>query len=510
MKPKDVLEFAKKNGAVMVDLKFIDLPGIWQHTSVPVGRLEESSFEDGFGFDGSSIRGWQPINASDMLMIPDATTAQMDPFMEHPTLSLTCSIVDPITRQPYSRDPRFIAKKAEAYLKQTGIGDIAYFGPEAEFFVFDSVRYDHKGHSSFAEVDSEEGHWNTGKPGNLGYKIRPKEGYFPVGPTDSLMDLRTKMVLAMQKVGIEIETSHHEVATAGQCEIDMKFNQLLPMADQLMWFKYCVKNVAKQNGKSATFMPKPLYGDNGSGMHCHQSIWKDGKPLFAGDAYAGMSEMALHYVGGILKHAKALAALTNPTTNSYRRLVPGYEAPVNLAYSSRNRSASIRIPMFSPSPKAKRIEVRFPDPSCNPYLAFAAMLMAGLDGIQNKIDPGDPLEKDIYSLSPEELAKVPHMPGSLDDALANLEKDHEFLLRGDVFTKDLIETWIEYKREREADAVRLRPVPYEFVLYYDTLSAKRARRSDEEPRGPQGPGALRVPCRCHARPVAARRSAAVL
>ncbi|MCC6647584.1 MAG: type I glutamate--ammonia ligase [Polyangiaceae bacterium] len=467
MTPKEVLELGKKNNAVMVDLKFIDLPGIWQHTSVPFHRLEEASFEDGFGFDGSSIRGWQPINASDMLMIPDASTARMDPFMARPTLSLICSVVDPITRQPYSRDPRFVAKKAEAYVKQTGIGDTVYVGPEAEFFVFDSVAFEHKGHTSFATVDSSEGHWNSGKPG-LGNTIRAKEGYFPVSPADSLMDLRTTMVLALEAVGIEVETSHHEVATAGQCEIDMKFNRLLPMADELMWFKYIIKNVAKQAGKTATFMPKPLFGDNGSGMHVHQSIWKDGKPLFAGDAYAGMSEMALHYIGGVLKHAKALAALTNPTTNSYRRLVPGYEAPVNLAYSSRNRSASIRIPMFSPSPKAKRIEVRFPDPSCNPYLAFAAMMMAGLDGIQNKIDPGDPLEKDIYSLSPEELAKVPHMPGSLDEALDALEKDHEFLLRGDVFTKDLIETWIEYKREREADAIRLRPVPYEFVLYYDT------------------------------------------
>ena len=467
MTPKEVIDLGKKNGAVMVDLKFIDLPGVWQHTSVPFHRLEEGSFEDGFGFDGSSIRGWQPINASDMLMIPDPTTAQMDPFTARPTLSLICSIVDPITRQPYSRDPRFVARKAEAYVKQTGIGDTIYVGPEAEFFVFDSVSYEHRGHTSFATVDSAEGHWNSKKPG-LGNTIRAKEGYFPVPPSDSLMDLRTEMVLALEGVGIEVETSHHEVATAGQCEIDMKFNKLLPMADQLMWFKYVVKNVAKQAGKSATFMPKPLYGDNGSGMHVHQSIWKDGKPLFAGDAYAGMSDMALHYIGGVLKHARALAALTNPTTNSYRRLVPGYEAPVNLAYSSRNRSASIRIPMFSPSPKAKRIEVRFPDPSCNPYLAFAAMVMAGLDGIQNKIDPGDPLEKDIYSLSPEELAQVPHMPGSLDEALDALEKDHEFLLRGDVFTKDLIETWIEYKREREADAVRLRPVPYEFVLYYDT------------------------------------------
>ncbi len=466
MTPKDVLEYAKKHGAVMVDLKFIDLPGSWQHTSVPIHRLEEQSFEDGFGFDGSSMRGWLPINASDMLMIPDATTARMDPFMAHPTLSLVCSVVDPITHQPYSRDPRFVAKKAEAYLKQTGIGDTTYFGPEAEFFVFDSVSFEHRGHTSHATVDSAEGHWNSGKPG-LGYTVRSKEGYFPVSPSDTLMDVRTAMCLALAGVGIEVETSHHEVAAGGQCEIDMKYNRLSPMADELMWFKYIVKNVAKQHGKTATFMPKPVFGDNGSGMHCHQSIWKDGKPLFAGDGYAGMSTLALHYIGGILKHAKSLAAFTNPTTNSYRRLVPGYEAPVNLAYSSRNRSASVRIPMFSPSPKAKRIEVRFPDPMCNPYLAFAAMLMAGLDGIQNEIDPGDPLEKDIYSLSPEELAEVPHMPASLDEALVELQKDHEYLLRGDVFTRDLVEAWIEHKRVNDAEAVRLRPVPYEFVLYYD-------------------------------------------
>ncbi|GAC1299993.1 MAG: type I glutamate--ammonia ligase [Polyangiales bacterium] len=468
MTPKDVLEFAKKNQVVMVDLKFVDFLGTWQHTSVPTHRLEESSFEDGFGFDGSSIRGFQPINASDMLIVPDATTARMDPFMAQPTLSLICNIYDPISRQNYPRDPRYIAKKAEAYLRQTGIGDTCYCGPEAEFFVFDSIRYDAKGHEAYYHIDSAEGHWNSGKPGSLGYTIRPKEGYFPVSPIDSLMDLRTEMCMNLAKVGVEVETSHHEVATAGQCEIDMKFEKLVEMADQLMWFKYVVRNTAKKFGKTATFMPKPLYGDNGSGMHVHQSIWREGKPLFAGDGYAGLSEMALYYIGGVIKHAKSLAAITNPTTNSYRRLVPGYEAPVNLAYSSRNRSAALRIPMFSPSPKAKRVEVRFPDPSCNGYLAFAAMLMAGLDGIQNKIHPGDPLDKDIYALSPEERKDVPSMPGSLADALDNLERDHAFLLKGDVFTKDVIETWIDYKREKEVGPVQLRPSPYEFHLYYDT------------------------------------------
>jgi glutamine synthetase len=467
MTGKEALEYAKKNGAVMVDLKFVDFLGTWQHTSVPVHRLEESSFEDGFGFDGSSIRGFQPINASDMLIVPDATTAQMDPFMAQPTLSLICNIYDPISKQTYPRDPRFIAKKAEAYLKQTGIGDTCYCGPEAEFFVFDTVRFASKQNESFYFLDSSEGHWNSDKPGGLGYKVRPKEGYFPVSPVDSLMDLRTEMCMNLAKVGIEVETSHHEVATAGQCEIDMKFNSLVKMADQLMWFKYVVRNTALKAGKTATFMPKPIFGDNGSGMHVHQSLWSGGKPLFAGDQYAGLSEMALYYIGGIIKHAKSLAAFTNPTTNSYRRLVPGYEAPVNLAYSSRNRSAALRIPMFSPSPKAKRVEVRFPDPTCNGYLAFAAMMMAGLDGIQNKIHPGDPMDKNIYALSPEERKDVPSMPGSLSESIDALEKDHGFLLKGDVFTKDVIETWCEYKRSEEIDPVRLRPTPYEFFLYYD-------------------------------------------
>ncbi len=468
MTAKEVLEFAKKNGAVMVDLKFVDFLGTWQHTSVPIHRLEESSFEDGFGFDGSSIRGFQAINASDMLILPDAATAHMDPFMARPTLSLICNISDPISHQNYPRDPRFIAKKAEAYLKQTGIGDVSYFGPEAEFFVFDTVRFASRQNESFYFLDSDEAHWNSGKEGGLGYKVRPKEGYFPVSPVDTLMDLRTEMVLNLQKVGIEVEASHHEVATAGQCEIDMKFDRLVGMADKLMWFKYVVRNTALKHGKTATFMPKPLFGDNGSGMHVHQSIWKEGRPLFAGEGYAGLSELALYYIGGVIKHARSLAAFTNPTTNSYRRLVPGYEAPVNLAYSSRNRSAALRIPMYSPSPKAKRVEVRFPDPTTNGYLAFAAMLMAGLDGIQNKIHPGDPLDKNIYALSPEERKDVPSMPGSLAESVDALERDHAFLLKGDVFTKDVIDTWVEHKRETEIDPVRLRPTPYEFFLYYDS------------------------------------------
>jgi glutamine synthetase len=470
MKPKDVIQFAKDHDCKFVDLKFIDLPGIWQHTTIPANRLAEDLFEEGIGFDGSSVRGWQPINASDMLMTPDPTTARIDPFPTHKTLSLICKISDPITGQPYGRDPRYIAKKAENHLRSTGIADTAYMGPEAEFFVFDSIRYESSPRNGFFEIDSAEASWNSGKAGtNLGHKIRPKEGYFPVAPNDSLVDVRADMMTTLMDSGIVVEVGHHEVASAGQCEIGMKFSTLTAMADNLMWFKYVVKNVAKRHGKSATFMPKPLFGDNGSGMHTHQSLWKDGKPLFAGDGYAGLSDLGSWYIGGILKHAKALAALTNPTTNSYRRLVPGYEAPVNLAYSSRNRSASIRIPVAAGnSPNARRIEVRFPDASCNPYLAFAAMMMAGLDGIQNRIDPGDPLDKDIYALSPEELHTVPKCPGSLDEALEALEADQEFLLRGDVFTRDVIQTWIDYKREREVDPVRLRPVPHEFYLYYDT------------------------------------------
>lgn len=469
MTAKEVLEFAKKNGVQMVDLKFMDLPGLWQHFTVPLHELQESSFEEGFGFDASSIRGWQPIHASDMLVIPDPTTAVIDPFTRVPTLSLICNIVDPITKERYSRDPRNIAQKAETYLRYTGIGDVAYFGPEAEFFIFDDIRFDQNAHSGYYFLDSEEGIWNSGKEEcpNLGYRPRHKEGYFPVPPTDSLQDLRTEVVLEMEKIGILVECQHHEVATAGQGEIDMRFAPLVKAADQLMWFKYILKNVARRYGKTVTFMPKPIFGDNGSGMHTHISIWKDGKNLFAGDRYAGLSETALYAIGGILKHCAALCALCNPTTNSYKRLVPGYEAPVNLAYSSRNRSAAVRIPMYSPSPKSKRIEFRTPDPSCNGYLAFSAMLMAILDGIENRIDPGDPLDKDIYGLSPEELAQVPSAPGSLEEALSALERDHEFLLKGDVFTQDVLEMWINYKKKNEVDPIRMRPHPYEFFLYFD-------------------------------------------
>ena len=469
MTPKDVLTFAQENKAVMVDYKFIDFPGIWQNFSVPISELSESTFEDGLGFDGSSIRGWQAIHASDMLMMPDPSTAIMDPFRKYPTLSLICNIMDPITKEPYSRDPRYISQKAIQYMKSIGVGDTAYFGPEAEFFLFDDVRFDQTANSGYYFVDSREGIWNSGadEGPNLGYKPRHKEGYFPVSPTDQFEDIRTEMVMIMQQCGIHVEAQHHEVATGGQGEIDMRFAPMVEQGDKVMLFKYIVKNVAWKHGLTATFMPKPLYGDNGSGMHVHQSIWKDGKPLFAGNGYAGVSEMALHYIGGILKHARAIAALTNPTTNSYKRLVPGFEAPVNLAYSARNRSASIRIPMYSPSPKAKRVEVRFPDPSCNPYLAFSAMLMAGLDGIENKIDPGEAMDKDLYELPPEELSNIPQMPGALDEALDVMEKDHDFLLKGNVFTEDAITKWIQYKREKEVDALRLRPHPHEFFMYYD-------------------------------------------
>jgi glutamine synthetase len=469
MTPKQVLEMAKEKGARVVDIRFMDFPGIWQHFSVPLCELSESSFEEGFGFDGSSIRGWQPIHASDMLVIPDPVTAKIDPFYEVPTLALIGNIVDPITLEAYTRDPRNIAKKAEAYLKSTGIGDVAYMGPEAEFFIFDDVRFESSKHLSFYELDSVEGEWNTGREEgpNLGYKIRHKEGYFPVPPMDKFQDLRTEMLLTLEDLGIDVECQHHEVASAGQAEIDMRFKPLLEMGDQMVWFKYVLKNVANRHGHCVTFMPKPLFGDNGTGMHTHVSIWKDGKPLFAGDKYAGVSQIALYAIGGILKHCKALCAITNPTTNSYKRLVPGFEAPVNLAYSSRNRSAAIRIPMYSSSPKAKRIEFRTPDPSCNGYLAFSAILMAVLDGIQNKIEPGEPLDKNIYDLPPEELAHIPSAPGSLTEALFALKDDHEFLLKGDVFTKDVIEKWIEYKIENEVNAVNLRPHPHEFFLYFD-------------------------------------------
>jgi glutamine synthetase len=469
MTPKEVLAFAKEQGAKMVDFKFLDFLGTWQHFCNPISELGESDFENGYGFDGSSIRGWQPINASDMLIIPDPSTAVMDPFMAEPTLTMICNVVDPVTKERYTRDPRHIAQKAEAYLKFTGVGDTAFFGPEAEFFIFDDIRFDGACQYGYYFIDSSEGIWNSGRieNPNLGYKPRHKEGYFPVAPTDSQQDLRTDMVLMMQKVGLTVECQHHEVATAGQAEIDMKAAPLVKMGDNLQWYKYVVKNVARRACKTVTFMPKPLFGDNGSGMHIHVSIWKNGQPLFAGDKYAGLSEMALFAAGGILKHAAAICAITNPTTNSYKRLVPGYEAPVNLAYSSRNRSASVRIPMYSPSPKLKRLEVRFPDPSCNGYMAFSALLMAALDGIENRIHPGEPLDRDIYAMSPEELANVPSTPGSLDQALAALEKDHEFLLKGDVFTEDVIKTWIEYKQLNEVDAIRMRPHPHEFQLYYD-------------------------------------------
>jgi glutamine synthetase len=469
MTAADVLKMASENNVEMVDLRFMDFPGQMQHFGIPVSKLEEGIFEEGVGFDGSSIRGWQAIHESDMLVIPDPSTALIDPFYKAKTLVLQCDIADPITRQRYSRCPRYITQKAESYLKSTGIADTAHFGPEAEFFIFDDVRYDQNQHCGYYFIDSSEGIWNSGREENpnLGYKPRYKEGYFPVPPTDSLEDIRAEMAKLMIQCGMDIEAQHHEVATAGQAEIDIRFDSLLKMADKLMLFKYIVKNVARRHNKTATFMPKPIFADNGSGMHTHQSLWKDGKALFAGDKYAGLTTMALHYIGGLLKHAAALTALCNPTTNSFKRLVPGYEAPVNLAYSSRNRSAAVRIPMYSPSPKAKRIEYRPPDPSCNPYLAFSAMLMAGLDGVQNKIDPGSPLDKNIYDLPPEELAKVPSVPGSLEKALDALEADCDFLFKGDVFTEDVVKTWIEYKRKNEVDAVRLRPHPYEFHLYFD-------------------------------------------
>ena len=470
MTPQEVLTLIKEKSIKYVDFKFQDFPGTWQHFTVPSHCLEAESFEEGFGFDGSSIRGWQAINESDMLILPDPTTAFVDPFREHSTLSLTCSILDPITLQPYTRDPRNVAKKCEEYIKSTGLADAVYFGPEAEFFIFDHVRCGQAANYGMYEIDSVEGVWNSDAEcdgHNLGHRPRHKEGYFPVPPTDTLQDIRSEMVDVLISLGIDVEAHHHEVATAGQCEIDMRFGPMVRMADQLMMYKYVLKNVAARHGKTVTFMPKPMYGDNGSGMHVHSSLWKNGKPLFAGDKYAGLSQMALHYIGGILKHADALIAFCAPTTNSYKRLVPGYEAPVNLAYSQRNRSAAVRIPMYSPSPKAKRVEFRCPDPSCNPYFAFAAIAMAGVDGILNKTDPGDPLDKNLYDLPPEELAKVPKVPGSLADAVNALEKDHQFLLQGDVFTKDVIETWIEYKRTQEILPANLRPTPFEFFLYYD-------------------------------------------
>lgn len=468
MDPKTVLHFAVDEQVKFVDVRFTDLPGSWQHLTFPISELTEDSFENGFGFDASSLRGWAAINESDMLLIPDPSRFWMDPFFEEPTLCLFADVVDPITKDGYGLDPRSVAKRAESYLKFTGIADVAFFGPEAEFFVFDSVRYQNDPNHTFYEFDSGEGNWNSGRrEDNLGFRIRTKEGYVPVPPMDSLQDLRSEIMLNLESIGITPECHHHEVASGGQCEIDFRYSSLLGTADNVLLFKYIVRNTAYQYGKAATFMPKPMFGDNGSGMHCHQSLWKNEKPLFAGDNYAGLSELALYYIGGLLKHAAAVAAFAAPTTNSYKRLVPGFEAPVNLAYSARNRSAAIRIPMFSSNPKQKRLEFRPPDPSCNPYLAFAAMLMAGLDGIQNKIDPGEPLDKDIYDLGPEELKKVPSLPGSLEESLAALEKDHEFLLKGDVFTETLIERHLDYKRKKEVNVLRQRPHPLEFQMYFD-------------------------------------------
>ncbi|HEY3110712.1 MAG TPA: type I glutamate--ammonia ligase [Chloroflexota bacterium] len=469
--PKDVVAFAKESGVKMVDVKFVDLPGSWQHFSFPVGELEEDKFEEGLGFDGSSIRGFQKIHESDMLLMMDPTTAIIDPACRVPTLSIVCNVADPVTRQSYTRDPRYVAQKAEAYVQKTGVATKTFFGPEAEFFIFNDIRFDQNAYSGYYYIDAEEGIWNSGsqngKP-NLGYRPRHKEGYFPVPPVDKLQDLRSEMVLKMIEAGMDIEVQHHEVGTAGQAEIDIRFDTLTKMADNLLLYKYIVKNVAYQNGYTATFMPKPLFGDNGSGMHCHQSLWKgDTNLMWDQKGYAGLSQFARHYIGGLLAHTPALLAFCAPTTNSYRRLVPGYEAPVNLLYSQRNRSAAVRIPMYSTSPKSKRIEFRCPDPSANPYLAFAAMVMAGLDGVERKIEPPTPIDRDLYELEPEEAAKIKSTPGSLGEVLSALESDHAFLLKGDVFTPDLIETWIEYKRDRELDQVALRPHPYEFHLYYD-------------------------------------------
>jgi glutamine synthetase len=469
--PNDVRKLAKDAGAQIVDLRFIDLPGIWQHFSIPIEDLADDLFGDGIGFDGSSIRGYQQIQESDMMLVADADTAVVDPTLQIKTLNLICNVVDPVTRQRYTRDPRYIAQKAENHLKSTGIADISYWGPEAEFYVFDDVRYDQNAFSGYYFVDSVEGVWNTGRqetPNNLGYKLRHKEGYFPVPPADTLQDIRSEIILKMKEVGVPAEVHHHEVGTAGQCEIDMRYSALTKMADNLMYYKYIIRQVCRKHGKVVTFMPKPLFGDNGSGMHVHQSLWKGEQNLFWDEkGYAQISQTAKYYIGGLLKHADALLAICAPTTNSYRRLVPGYEAPVNLCYSQRNRSAAVRIPMYLKSPKAKRLEFRCPDPSCNPYLAFAAMLMAGLDGVQNRIDPGEAIDKDLYDLEPEEKEKVRSTPGSLGEVLDALERDHAFLLKGDVFTRDVIETWISYKREKELAQVNLRPVPYEFFLYFD-------------------------------------------
>jgi glutamine synthetase len=466
----EVVRLAADEGIEVVDLRFCDLPGLMQHFSIPVHALTEDALREGYGFDGSSIRGFQAIQESDMILLPDPSTVVIDEFRQHKTLNLNCFVHDPVTGESYNRDPRYVALKAEQHLKSTGIADTVYFGPEAEFFVFDDVRFSQDQHSAFYQVDSVEGIWNSARDENpnLGYKPRYKEGYFPVPPMDHFQDMRSEMVLAMERLGIEIEVQHHEVGTAGQAEIDMRFDTLLAMADKLMLYKYIVKSVAAEAGCTATFMPKPLFQDNGNGMHVHQSLWDGGQPLFYSDTgYGGLSDVGRWYVGGLLAHARALLAFAAPTTNSYRRLVPGYEAPVNLVYSQRNRSAACRIPLYSKSPKSKRIEFRCPDPSCNPYLAFAAMLMAGLDGVSKQTEPPPPVDKDLFEVPPEELAKIGQVPSSLDEALTALEDDHEFLTEGGVFTDDLIETWMAYKRLNEIDEVRLRPHPWEFMLYYD-------------------------------------------
>ena len=467
--PDDLLKAIKDNKIEMIDLRFTDIPGLWQHFSVPPRALDRDAIVEGVGFDGSSIRGFQEIQESDMLVVPDPAAAFLDPFAEVPTLVLICNIRDPVTGESYSRDARYVAQKAETYLTGTKIGDTVYFGPELEHFVFNGVRYDQGTNYGFYEIDAQEANWDAGA-GNgpsLAHKLRPKEGYFPVPPADTLQDVRTEMVLLLEKLGISVEAHHHEVATGGQGEIDMRFTTLTRMADNVMIYKYVVKGVARRRGMTATFMPKPLFGDNGSGMHVHQSIWKGKKPIFAGDGYAGSSEVMRYYIGGLLKHAPALCAICAPTVNSYRRLVPGFEAPVNLGYSQRNRSAACRIPMYTTDPKAKRVEFRCPDPAANPYLCFAAMLMAGLDGIQHRINPADPIDKNLYDLPPEEMARVPKAPGTLDEALDALEKDHKFLVEGNVFTQDVIDTYLSYKRSHEIDEIRLRPHPYEFFLYYD-------------------------------------------
>lgn len=470
MDKKEVTKFAKTNKVEIVDLKFCDFPGLWQHFSIPISGFTEELLEEGIGYDGSSIRGFQKIQESDMLLMPDAETAFLDPFTELPTLSVICNVKDPVTGQSYTRDPRYTAQKAEQYLKSIGVADLSYWGPEIEFYIFDNIRFDQTYNEGFYHIDSVEGFWNSGDASrqNLGYKPRYKEGYFPVPPMDHMQDLRSEMVRTLEKVGIQVEVHHHEVGTAGQAEIDMRYTTLTRMADQVLMYKYVVKNVGLRHGKTVTMMPKPIFMDNGSGMHTHQSLWKNGKNLFYDpNSYGLISDKARHYIGGILKHADALCAFIAPTTNSYRRLVPGYEAPINLVYSQRNRSACVRIPMYSSSEAAKRLEFRTPDPSSNPYYAFAAMLMAGLDGIENNIEPPEPMDKDLYDLEPEERKGVRSVVGSLDAALEALEQDHDFLTKGDVFTQDVIDTWLTYKREREVDAIRLRPHPYEFALYYD-------------------------------------------